>query len=224
MAASDFALIGSAALLGLASLPHCAAMCGAPCAAVTVRGRGAAPVFHVARVASYAAGGALAAASVATLGEWARASRSLLSLWVLLQAGMLMLGAYMLVRGRAPAFASAARSAPAAALLGSEQVVHWGTLGASLAGGVWVAWPCAALQSALLVSAWASSPLGGALAMAAFALTSSAGLWLAPWLWRRMVAIGLNVHAVRLAGALLMLASAWALGRGLWSQLGALCA
>jgi len=226
VATPDLALAASAALLGCASVPHCAAMCGAPCAAVTARGGRAAPAFHLARVASYAAGGALAAASAATLGEWARASRGLLGLWVLLQAAMLVLGAYLLVRGRAPQSAgwrARAWRGPAA-LAGGPRIVHWGTLGASLAGGAWVAWPCAALQSALLVAALATTPLAGALAMAAFALSSATGLWLAPWLWRRCAAANLRSRALRGAGALLMLAAAWSLAHGLWIQIGALCA
>ncbi|MBV8380829.1 MAG: sulfite exporter TauE/SafE family protein [Paucibacter sp.] len=225
MAVPDLALVASTALLGVASVPHCATMCGAPCIAVTARGRGAVPVFHAARIASYAAGGALAAASVATLGDWARASRGLLGLWALLQAAMLMVGVFMLVRGRAPGVGvSTGLKRQGAALAGTPQLVHWGTLGASLAGGAWVAWPCGALQSALLVAALASTPLAGALAMAAFALCSAAGLWLAPWLWRRLAAANLDGRAVRLAGALLMLAAAWSLVRGLWNQIGALCA
>ena len=49
------ALIAAAALMGLAGLPHCAAMCAAPCAALT-RGNGMSHVlFQSARIGGYAA-------------------------------------------------------------------------------------------------------------------------------------------------------------------------
>ena len=72
------ALAGAALLMGLAGGPHCVAMCGAVSTAV-IRivpvGRPAqamhlvAPVaFHLGRMASYAAAGAIAAASLHGLG------------------------------------------------------------------------------------------------------------------------------------------------------------
>ena len=60
-------LIVSATLLGLAGAPHCAAMCSAPCAAATGRQPRHSLVFHLARVGSYALGGAVVASSVAAL-------------------------------------------------------------------------------------------------------------------------------------------------------------
>jgi len=67
--------------------------------------------------------------------------------------------------------------------------------------------------------------VGGAAAMAAFAVTSSGGLLLAPWAWRRW---GSNpaaqTRAVRLAGVLLAGASAFALLHGLSPRFAAFCA
>lgn len=95
-------------------------------------------------------------------------------------------------------------------------------------GLLWVAWPCGLLQSALLVSAMANHALSGAAAMAAFAAASAPGLWLGPWLGRRLLrgdgAAQREQWAVRAAGALLVGASAWALGHGIWPQVQAFCA
>ena len=54
---------------------------------------------------------------------------------------------------------------------------------AGLAGVCWAVVPCGLLQSALLVAALASGALPGAAVMAAFALASTLGLWLAQGLW-----------------------------------------
>ncbi len=224
----DSALIASAALLGLVGTPHCAAMCGAPCAAVVGRGRPASLVmFHVARVASYAAGGAVAAGSVGALLVLSGLSPALRPLWGLLHVAAAALGIWLLWTGRQPAWLGniGRRPGPAAAA-GGWQVVS-GPLRAAAAGGFWVAWPCGLLQSALLVSSMASGAAAGAVAMSGFALASSTGLWLAPWVWgRAMGGDGVAERerwAVRAAGLLLLAGSGWALGHGLWQQIAVLC-
>ena len=102
-----------------------------------------------------------------------------------------------------------------------------GPTGSALAGALWVAWPCGLLQSAILVAALAGSPLSGAAMMATFALASGLGLSLAPWLWRRWGSAGGALvsggSAIRIAGALLAVASGWALTRGVWAQVAAYC-
>jgi uncharacterized protein len=99
---------------------------------------------------------------------------------------------------------------------------------ATAAGGLWVAWPCGLLQSALVVAALADTPWGGAAAMAGFAAASALGLSLAPWAFARLAGAGgadlqVNVWAVRLAGAALAGASAWALGHDLIHRVVAYC-
>ncbi|MDE2502434.1 MAG: sulfite exporter TauE/SafE family protein, partial [Burkholderiales bacterium] len=99
----DLALIVSATLLGLAGAPHCTLMCAAPCAAALGQGGARATlVFQLARLAGYATVGALAAASVSTLGEWSRWSPALRPAWALLHAAALALGLWLLLRGRQP--------------------------------------------------------------------------------------------------------------------------
>lgn len=217
----------AALAMGVASSPHCALMCGTPCAAVIGGRRPAALRFHLGRLAGYMAVGALAAASVSTLGAWARVAPALQPLWLLLHLAFLLLGLGWLATGAMPArllrdggvamrFVRA-RSAPARA---------------GVAGLAWVAWPCGALQGALMLAALANDAAGGAAVMAGFALGSLPALGAAPWLWRRLRGVAgdrldgraINALGYRVAGAALVLSSGWAMAHALHDQLKALCA
>jgi uncharacterized protein len=203
----DTALIASATLLGLAGSPHCAAMCSAPCAAALGRGGpGASAVFHVARVAGYAAGGAAAAASVAALAHWSAWSPALRPVWVLLHAAALALGLWLLVQARQPAWMAALGRVPAVE-----------------AGPGWQR-----MRGPVRAAAMASEPMGGAAAMGGFAIASSPGLLLGPWAWRHLMrgtdAAARERWATRAAGLLLVAASGWALGHGVWHRVAAFCA
>lgn len=222
-------LIFAGLALGLAATPHCAAMCGAPCAALTHGSGRSASGFHAGRLIGYAAGGALAAGSVSALGAWSQASPSLRPIWTLLHLGFLALGLWWLATGRQPALLSRGGAVPVTVRIHRQRTQ---VAKASLAGIGWVAWPCAALQGALMLAALAGSPQGGALVMAAFALASAPGLALAPWLWARWRAArgdGASVKQVsalgfRAAGASLVLVSGWALTHGLWERIAQWCA
>ncbi len=245
----EFPLIVSATLLGLAGAPHCAAMCSAPCAAVTGRQPRHSLAFHLARVGSYALGGAVVASSVAALAGWSQLSPALRPLWVMLHAGAVALGLWLLIQGRQPAWmarfgrvpdlaAGGARTGTAvvagprpSAAPGAGLALRWqglrGPARAGAAGALWVAWPCGLLQSALLVAALGSSAATGAAAMAGFALASAPGLLFGPWLLQRLLrgqsAAARERVAVRAAGAMLVLASVWALGHGVWHEVAAFC-
>lgn len=228
----DSALIASAALMGLAGTPHCAAMCGAPCAALTGgRSPGSIVAFHLARVASYAIGGAVAAASMGALASLSQLSPAIRPLWTLLHALAFALGLWLLWHGRQPAwmgsFGRVTRPAPATGTTGAWQRLR-GPVRAAAGGSLWVAWPCGLLQSALLVAAMTGSTLAGAAAMSSFAVASSAGLIMAPWIWQRYMqgegAVQRERWVVRGAGLLLAGASGWALSHGLWHQVAAFCA
>lgn len=224
----DAALIASAALLGFAGAPHCTAMCGAACAAVTGRGPGTASslTFHVARVAGYAAAGAVAAASVgalAALGQWSPALRPL---WTLAHVAALALGLWLIWSGRQPAWLEryGRRDTVTVGANGWQRLR--GPTEAAVAGSLWFAWPCGLLQSALVVAALANGPAGGAGAMAAFGVASGIGLAAGPWLWMRLggsAAAGSAAWAVRAAGTLLVASSGFALGHGLWATVAAYC-
>lgn len=225
----DAALIASTALLGLAGAPHCTAMCSAPCAAAIGRGGARATLgFHLGRVGAYALAGAVAAGSVAALAAWSQFSPALRPLWVLLHAAAVALGLWLVVKGRQPGWLSQVGRAPALVAAGPGwQRMRGPTVRATALGGVWVAWPCGLLQSALLVAAMASGAAGGAAAMGAFALASAPGLLLGPWALRRLSggadAAVRDRWAARAAGLLLVLASGWALTHGVWEQVAAFC-
>jgi sulfite exporter TauE/SafE len=226
-----WALVAAAGLMGVAGLPHCAAMCAAPCAAVAGRGPAGQPLFQAARLLGYGAAGAVAAAGVGALREGLSFSPALRPLWTLLHLAALAFGLWMLARGRWPEWLARRNATPPALAEGGWQRMIAPARSAG-AGALWIAWPCALSQSALLVAALGDTPWQGAAAMAAFALASSPALWLGPALWQRWrVAVpGREAAAalraewpVRLAGALIAAGSAWALGHGLWMRFIAWC-
>lgn len=234
----EIALLTSAALLGLAGMAHCTAMCGAACvAAGGAAGPWGTTGFQLGRLVGYAAAGAVAAASVSTLGQLAQWTPTLKPLWILVHLAALGLGLWLLWRGVQPRWVSElavfgrASNGP-----GAEQAVRWVGNGqtarqgarSGLAGLAWVAWPCGLLQSALVVAALANSAAGGAAVMAVFGLVSSVGLLAGPWLLRSAARWSGDGEAARrtmtrLSGALLAGVSAWALGHGLWQRFMAWC-
>ena len=225
----DLALIAAAGLMGLAGAPHCAAMCGAPCAALSRRCDAARPgaalgAFLGGRVAGYALAGAAVAAGVQAFGVLGQLAPALRPLWTAVHVGALGLGAFLLATGRLPGWLGGLCSTRVSRVdSGGWQSVA-GPLRAAGAGTLWFALPCGLLQSALIVAALASTPAQGAAAMAAFALASSIGLAAYPALWSRMSA---NARAgrwvVRASGAALLATSGWSLGHGLWLRVAALC-
>ncbi|MFM9914235.1 MAG: sulfite exporter TauE/SafE family protein, partial [Rhizobacter sp.] len=175
-------------------------------------------------------------------------SPALRPLWILLHTLLLALGLWMLIVGRQPAwmgslgrsrqvpgaiaFVPLPRTAPATpstqeGWLPQHRQPH--LLRAGGAGALWFAWPCGLLQSALLVSSLTGQAVAGAAAMAAFAVASSGGLMLAPWVWANLKRRG-HVQAgraertlVRVGGGLMAAAATFALGQGIWHQVAALC-
>lgn len=212
----DIALVGTLALMGLASVPHCALMCAAPCAAAVGGGQTPAVAgFQIGRLLGYAAVGAVAAMAMGLLREASSANAVLRPLWTLLQSALFALGLFLLITGRWPAWLGQMGGKPG-------NTVRWQRAAGS--GLLWFAWPCGVLQGALLVAALANTPLGAASAMAAFALASSPGLLLAPALLRKLLARpGRDTWAARLAGLMLVVASSWALLHGLWARVAEFC-
>ena len=222
----DLALAGSALMMGLAGTPHCLAMCGPAAAACGSGGRRAAGAFQLGRMFSYALGGAVAAASVGALAWLGGAATWLRPLWLLVHGAALLLGLYLLVFARQPAWLGRiGRQAEVAALSlpGTGRVVLSAPARSGLVGLAWVAWPCGLLQSALLTAGLASGPAAGALVMASFAVASGVGLALGPGLLLKAVGARGMTWAVRGAGLALIAASSWALGHGVWLQIAALC-
>lgn len=217
-------LLAAALALGAAAAPHCALMCGAPCAAVT-RGRPReAVLFQAGRFVGYAAAGALAASALGLVATWVQARPWLAPLWTLVQLAFLALGLWWLAAGRMPARLLRDGAAPAST---STPCVSWR---AGAAGLAWVAWPCGVLQGALLLAALAGDAASGAAVMAVFALASAPALLAAPALWaawRRIAGRSrADVQALgyRVAGAALTATASVALAHTLRERVAALCA
>ena len=223
-------LIAAGLLMGVASTPHCALMCGAPCAAIARRcggphsGRTLAG-WHVGRALAYIAAGAVAASAVALIASWSAGTAFMRPLWTMLQSAVLVLGLALVFSGRMPRWVDAAaiglrRAVPADAPLAARR--SKGARRATLMGLAWIAMPCGVLYGALAVAALAASPLGGASVMAAFALGSAPGLAGVPFIATRLMRMP-QTAALRLAGAMLAAGSAWALWHGLEGATGAWC-
>lgn len=215
-------LLTAALLMGLAGGPHCAAMCGAGCAAVSGGPRGLWS-FQAGRLAGYATAGALVAVSAGAL-QWGwNATAFLKPFWAMLHVAIVVLGLWLAATGRQPAwldrFAQRAWQSLRHRTLGWELGRWPRELRSAGAGLLWVLLPCGLLYSALMVAALASTAGQGAAVMAAFAAGSALSLHLGPTLWWRwgQARSGAAGHwAVRLAGLTLAGASAWALWHGIW--------
>jgi len=159
-------LAGAAA--GLASVPHCAAMCG-PLAALGGGGRRAL-AFQASRFTAYLVLGAVAG----FVGQGLRSLFDDARLVHVLLAGSLAVG-LGLAAWRLWRDGSAKPAEPQLVQLGRKgarrRLFKSALLGASTA-----CLPCGALLAGALVAAGTGSVLGGTLAMGAFALASSPGL------------------------------------------------
>lgn len=230
-------LAGAALLMGLAGSPHCVAMCAAPaggvirlvraeppgCAAASPAGPALPHVlFHVGRLAGYAAAGALVAGAAQALGSAGERVAALQPAMTLLHAGVLAWGLMLLASGRQPAWAHGVGHALARRLR-THGAPGQGPL---LAGALWVLMPCGLLYSALALASLGNGPAQGALAMLAFASGSAFALLLAPWLWTRlrqgMAPLGERWSA-RAAGVVLALLALDALWMDLGRQIARWC-
>ena len=210
-------LAATALLMGLAGGPHCAAMCGAACGAITRAGAAGSSrslwSFQLGRLAGYTLAGAASAAAVQAFAWLTTQTAVLKPAWTFFHLAVLVWGLLLLTLARQPMWASAAgRSAwtrirPLAAARG----------GVFAAGALWAFMPCGLLYSALLVASLSGGPLQGALSMALFAVGSGVSLALAPMLFAKLQQTGNRLRqdaGTRIAGLLLVLAAAWAL----WSD------
>ena len=171
----DLALVLSAVMLGLAGMPHCVAMCAAPCGAHRPGRAGRRSscrrlwAFHAARILSLRGWPARSwrPASVhwRRLGQWspalqaavdAAACRGVRARPVAAVAAAVSRPGWRTWAGRA----ARCRAAPGAGT-GSRA-----RRGRALPALAWAAWPCGLLQSALLMAALANGAAGGAAVMA----------------------------------------------------------
>lgn len=215
----------TALLMGVVGGPHCVAMCGAACAGIAragaPRGTQALLGFQGSRIAGYALMGALAGGSVQGLAWMGEHTAVLRPLWTMLHVATLLLGAVLLWQARQPAWVDRLgqgvwrKARPTLAALGPRAPF--------VLGFGWALMPCGLLYSALLVAALSASAVEGATLMALFALGTSVSLLAAPWLLLRLASWRSGGWGIRLAGLVLMLASAWALWMGITQPTGLWC-
>lgn len=197
-------LILTAFLMGLGGVPHCAAMCGAACAAVLPKG---VPLSSlIGRGLGYALLGCVAAASAGMVAQWGRQFSFVQPLWVLLQAMALVLGVWLLLSGQVPrqldAFGQDIYRAARQRWASSGLFKRWAwaqPLLPLLAGMAWAILPCGLLYAAVMVAALAPTVWGGGLVMLAFALPSAVGVWAAPAVLRQLLRRRSGVVAGRVA-------------------------
>lgn len=217
-------LLLTSLLMGLAGGPHCVAMCGAASAGLGCTPRRLA-LFQAARITGYALLGMMVASSAALL-AWGAGHIALLKpFWAMLHLALVALGLSLLWLGRQPAWLDRAAHRVWQALrlrtLGFDGGARLPALATGLAGLVWALLPCGLLYSALMVASLSPQPWQGGLVMAAFGLGSAVSLHLGAKLWLRALRSGSDRSGrwgVRLAGAAVAGASAWALGHGLWND------
>jgi sulfite exporter TauE/SafE len=232
------ALAGTALVMGLAGGPHCVAMCGAACAGVIrivrapvggvaaldlpARPLPATALFHLGRVAGYAAAGAAAAATMHGLVLASGQVAALRPAWMLLHVFVLAWGLVLAASGRQPQWAHGVGRWASARL----QPMTRSPFGVLAAGALWVAMPCGLLYSALMLAVLGNGVVDGAVVMALFASGSAVSLLLAPWLWRHLRA-GAGVLSqrwgTRLAGAMLAAVALQALWMDLAHQIEIWC-
>jgi len=180
--------------------------------------------FAAGRLLGYGVGGAVVAASVGSLALLTSAAPVLRPLWTLMHLAVLGLGLWLLATGRQPPWWAALGQRTPEAVAGAP---GWQRVAAPLRatalGSLWVILPCGLLQSALLVAALANTPLQGAVAMGAFATTSSLGLLLPGGLWARHTGALAVPWVVRASGALLAAAASGALFHDLWVRAASWC-
>jgi uncharacterized protein len=225
-------LIAAGLLMGLASSPHCALMCSAPCAAIVRRcdagaGRSGRTLlaWHAGRAIAYTAAGAVAASAVGLIAVAAAGSAIVRPLWTMLQAAVLVLGMALLWSGRMPRWVDGASQnlARAVPMVGPHASLRTaGPRRAALIGLGWFAMPCAVLYGALAVAALGAGPWEGAAVMAAFSLGSAPGLAGLPAIWSGLARMP-QATALRLSGAMLAAGSVWALWHGMEGASGAWC-
>lgn len=188
-------LLLAALALGFVGLPHCGAMCSAPCLAAARPCAGGQPTWgtalgvQVGRLTAYVALGALAASSIGFARLAADHVEALRPLWLMLQMGLLVCGLWLLARGSMPLWMD--RLAPAAALpsrwaarLGRSAKPWPAPVRSGLIGLAWGVLPCAQLYAALLIAALAPTAGSGAVVMVAFGLPAAGWFASLPVVWR----------------------------------------
>ncbi len=175
-------------LMGVVGGPHCLLMCGGACSALSQSTPDqSAPqralTFQGGRLLGYGMLGALAAASMQTVGELSSKLVLLQPLWNFIHVLGLFTGLYLLIFAFQPHWLDQGARRIwrwVQGQLGLEALMAWRT-GPLIAGFFWALLPCGLLYSALMLSSLTASPLMGWLSMMSFATGSGVSLWIAQW-------------------------------------------
>lgn len=188
-------LMLTAFLMGLGGVPHCAAMCGAACAALLPGGVPLLSLFG--RCVGYALLGAVAAVGFGVAAQWGRQVSFLQPLWIMAQALALLLGLWLLWSGTMPRQLDTLGQDAYRALrvrLNATPAFHEGgalrAVWPFVAGMAWAMLPCGLLYAAVMIAALAPDALGGGLVMLAFAVPGAFGVWGAPVVLQRLARMG----------------------------------
>lgn len=188
-------LLLAALILGLAGLPHCGAMCAAPCMAASrpcaesSATTSSAVGLQFGRLAGYAVLGALAAGSVGFARLAASHVDALRPLWLMLQLALLVCGIWLLASGSIPRWMDGLTPAASLPARWSQRLAASGRpwpapVRSALVGVAWAVLPCAQLYAAVLVAALAPDAAGGAAVMVVFGLPAAAMFAGLPFAWR----------------------------------------
>jgi len=207
------ALIYSSLLMGIAGGPHCVAMCGAACTALTQSPQTPYAIYHyhIGRLFGYAMLGAIATFAIQSIAWLSGYSSILHPLWTFFHVLIFFWGVLLIIYARQPIWVDRAGRN----IWGHVKKLSTKQGGHFYIGMLWALMPCGLLYSALVIASFNGNPLDGALSMSAFALGSSVSLFLAPWLWLKLKTNTIEPYGMRLAGVLLSAASAWAI----WMEL-----
>ena len=159
-------LMLTAFFMGLGGIAHCAAMCGAPCAAALP---GGVPLLAlVGRALAYTLLGLVASTGAGLISRWGQQISMLQPIWLMLQLAAVMLGLWLLWTGSMPrqvnVWGQQAYHRARDRVLGQDAphwLNAWRPVMPLFAGMVWAVMPCGLLYAALMVAALASEPWGG---------------------------------------------------------------
>jgi uncharacterized protein len=211
------ALLLTGLLMGLAGGPHCLAMCGVGCAAVTraTGGTGShtALIFHLSRISGYGVLGGVAGASAQSIG-WLTAQTAVMRpVWTVLLLATFSFGFWLMASARQPAWLELMGRR----VWGQVKVLttRWGRGAPFVLGGLWAFMPCGLLYSALLVAMLSGDAINGAATMLLFGLGSTLVMTVGATLVRRVLrhaqGNGLQGWIFRAAGLVVVSASLWSL-------------
>lgn len=213
------ALVLTGLLMGLAGGPHCLAMCGLGCAAVTRAAGGPgshAPLFfHMSRIGGYGLLGGVAGASAQSIG-WLTAQTDVMRpVWTVLMLATFSFGFWLLASARQPVWLEQMGRQ----VWGKVKVLttRWGKSAPWMLGGLWALMPCGLLYSALLVAMLSGNAINGAVTMLLFGLGSTLVMTVGATLVQRVMrrgngnGNGLQGWILRSVGLVVVSASLWSL-------------